>query len=130
MLLCDGADEQNGKLFILGGGWSIVRVPNVPTPMTLAVKMAVPWDQANQSHPVEAKLVTEDGDQVEVAGNPMKVEGQIEVGRPPGMKPGTPIDAPFTLNFGLVPLPPGGYVWELDVDGTTMARAPFRVLGD
>jgi hypothetical protein len=130
MLLCDAAAESGGKLFVLGGGWSIVQAPNVPTPMALAVKMAVPWDQANQPHQIEASLITDDGDAVEIDGNPIRAEGQVEVGRPAGMKPGAPIDAPFTLSFGPLSLPPGGYVWELAVDGNALARAAFRVLDD
>ena len=40
---------------------------------------------------------------------------------------------PDTIQLTLdcpVSLPPGGYVWELTVDGEALARAPFRVLGD
>ena len=37
MLLCDAAQESGGKLYILGGGWSIIRTPNTPTPMSLAM---------------------------------------------------------------------------------------------
>jgi hypothetical protein len=127
MLLCDAADESGGKLYVLGGGWSVIRVPNTPTPMALAIKMAVPWDKTNQPHQIEAVLVNEDGDSVDSGDGPVKVEGAVEVGRPPGLKPGTPIDTPFVLNFGALSLPPGGYVWELSVDGSVLAREPFRV---
>jgi hypothetical protein len=129
MLLCDAAAESGGKLYVLGGGWSVIRVPNVPTPMALAVKLSVPWDQTNKQIRVRAKLVTEDGDEVDLGEGPVFAEGTIEVGRPAGMKPGSPIDMPFALSFGPLVLDTGGYVWELEVDGTTLARTPFRVLG-
>jgi hypothetical protein len=129
MLLCDAAAESGGKLYVLGGGWSVIRVPNVPTPMALAVKLSVPWDQTNKQIRVRAKLVTEDGDEVDLGEGPVFAEGTIEVGRPAGMKPGSPIDMPFALSFGPLALDTGGYVWELEVDGTTLARTPFRVLG-
>lgn len=128
MLLCDAAEESGGKLYILGGGWSIVRLPNVPAPMALAIKMSVPWDQANEPHQIAAALKTEDGEPVDLGQGPIAVTAEIEVGRPPGLKRGSPLDAPFVLKFGSPALPAGGYVWELDIDGTQMARTPIRVL--
>jgi len=129
MLLCDAAEESGGKLYVLGGGWSVIQVPNVPVNMALAIKMSVPWDQTNEPHSIRANLITEDGDPVRTPENvPVKAEGEIEVGRPVGMKRGTPVDAPFVLKFMGIALDPGGYVWELEIDGEPRARAPFRVL--
>jgi hypothetical protein len=127
MLLCDAADESGGKLYVLGGGWSIIR--GQPSPMALAIKMSVPWDQANHPFSIKTMLVTDDGEPVPGpdSEDPLVVEGTVEVGRPTGLKPGTPLDTPFVLSFPPLPLEPGGYVWELEIDGTTMARAPFRV---
>ncbi len=59
LLLCDHAQEVAGKLYVLGGGWSIYR--GAPVTMGLAVKIAVPWDAANIPHDFAARLVTEDG---------------------------------------------------------------------
>lgn len=128
MLLCDAAEQQGGKLYILGGGFSVIWVPNVPVNMALAVKLSVPWDQANRKHTVKAMLLDDDGDPVDLGGGPLEVGGELEVGRPPGLKPGTPLDAPFVMPFAGMAFPPGGYVWVLEVDGTEMARAPFRVM--
>jgi hypothetical protein len=34
------------------------------------------------------------------------------------VKPGTPLDVPFAINYGAVPLAPGGrYEWRLSVNG-------------
>ena len=48
ILLADAAEAVNGKLYVLGGGWSITG-PD-PSPMALAIKIEVPWDQSNQPH--------------------------------------------------------------------------------
>jgi len=128
MLLCDAAEQQGGKLYILGAGWSTIHFSDVPVNMALAVKLAVPWDQANEAHRMKAALLTEDGEPVDVGAGPVHAEGDIEVGRPPGLKRGTPLDVPFVLPFPNLVLPAGGYVWELEIDGTQMARTPFRVL--
>jgi hypothetical protein len=128
MLLCDAAQEVGGKLYILGGGWSVIWLPGLPTPVTLAVKLAVPWDQANHPHAVRAALVDDDGEPVDFGTGPVEASGQVEVGRPPGLKPGTPLDVAFVLPFGFLAFAPGGYVWELFVDENPVARTPFRVM--
>jgi hypothetical protein len=128
MLLCDSAQSIGGKLFILGGGWSIIRKTEQPASMALAVKLAIPWSQANEPHRVESQLITDKGELVEQDGEPVRAEGNIEVGRPPGLRPGTPLDAAFVLSFQGLDLEPGGYVWELRVSDAVKARAPFQMV--
>jgi uncharacterized protein DUF6941 len=128
MLLCDAAEQVNGKLYILGGGWSTIFAVGQPANVTLAVKLLIPWDQTNRPHPIAAKLLTEDGDSVDLGAGPVAATGQIEVGRPPGLKPGTPIDVPLVFPFGGLLLEQGGYVFALEVDGEPVARTPFRVI--
>ena len=120
LLLADAAQEVGGKLYILGGGWSIT-TPG--TPSAIALKFEVPWDRANQRHQIQLELVTADGEPVLVPGPegddvPLRIEGALEVGRPPGLKPGTPIDAAMAINLGPLPLEPDHrYQWRLSVDG-------------
>jgi hypothetical protein len=90
--------------------------------------IAVPWDQANRKHTIRAVLVTEDGEHIEIGGNPIMLEAGFEVGRPPGLKAGTPLNTPLVFNAGGIMLDVGGYVWELHVNGQLEARAPFRVV--
>ena len=137
MLLCDAAEAVNGKLYILGGGWSQILLPDTPANMSLAVKLGVPWHEANDPHRVVARLVDADGNQITVPvtrpgeDEPIDVnvgtDVRIETGRPPGLAPGTDIDAPLVFNFNGLALPAGAYVWELEIDGTVEARSPFRV---
>src|SRR5580704_826372 len=68
IMLADAAQECGGKLFILGGGWSVTG-PLIP-PMAVALKIDVPWDQANRPHHWRLELVTEDGEPVELEGQP------------------------------------------------------------
>jgi hypothetical protein len=129
MLLCDAAEESGGKLYILGGGWSMLRAPNIPVNMALAVKLSIPWDQTNRPVKVRCGLIDADGEAIKVEDNEVFLEGEIEVGRPPGTKPGQSLDAPMVFNFQSLALPAGGYVWQLEIDGKEAARTPFRVLG-
>ena len=48
MLLADFVQAVQGKLYVLGGGWSVTGPGAVQ--MGIAVKIEVPWDQANLQH--------------------------------------------------------------------------------
>ena len=126
ILLADAAQAIENKLYILGGGWSVTG-PD-PTPSALAIALKVPWDEANERHEMRVELLDSDGGSVVVGpdpdeARPVVIESQFEVGRPPGLKPGTPIDLAFAVNLGPVPLPPGGrYEWRLSIDGYSEAH--------
>ena len=121
IMLADAAQESGGKLFILGGGWSVTG-PSMP-PSAIALKIDVPWDQANLTHEWVLELLTEDGIPLEIEGQPLRVEGEFEVGRPAGAAPGSYIDVPVAVNFGPFPVTPGRrYVWQLTIDGETTAE--------
>lgn len=129
LLLCDAAQEFGGKLSILGGGWTHVNVTN-PITMALAILIEVPWDETNRPIPIEGKLMTADGDPVEFAQSsgetqPVMFGARLEVGRPPGVKPGTTLNAAMAVTFTSVVLVPGLYRWELDVDNNQAAVAAF-----
>jgi hypothetical protein len=130
MLLCDAASEANGKLYVLGGGWSMVYTLNEEsrTNLGLAIKIGVPWDRTNKAFAVRAILMTEDGEEVDLGNGAVQAGGEVTVGRPPHLKPGTPIDLPIAWNFFGLLLPHGGYRWELQIDGDLVATTPFRVL--
>ena len=120
MLLADAAQAVGGKLFILGGGWSVIG-PG-PAPMAIAMKIDVPWDQTNQRHRWVLDLVDQDAHPIMVptedGERPVQISGDFEVGRPAGLAQGTPIDLPLAISVGAIPLPPGSRcVWQLSIDG-------------
>jgi len=120
MLLCDSAQVAEGKLYILGGGWSLTG-PD-PTPSAIAMKLEVDWNEADRGHHWELYLEDADGHAVVVPGpegpQPIEVRGDFQVGRPPGIAPGSPIDLPLAVGVGPLPLAPGTrYTWRLVVDG-------------
>ena len=129
MMLADAAQEVNGKLYVLGGGWSITG-PVLP-PMAIALKLDVPWSAANQKHEFLLVLVDADGHPVRVEGQDGDVGagGTFEVGRPPGLPAGTDIDFAFAVPIGPLPLTAGRYAWQLWIDGETSEvwQRPFQV---
>jgi hypothetical protein len=121
MLLCDAAQAVENKLYIIGGGWSVTGPE--PSPMALAFKIEVPWDQTNERHTWHLELVDADGELVQLPNAPegeglVVIDAEFEVGRPPGVIRGTPIDLSAAINLQPLPLPPGArFTWRLSIDG-------------
>jgi hypothetical protein len=129
VLLCDFAEALNGKLYTMGAGWATV-VTFQPFNTYVAVRLSVPWNATNQRHKLNLGLETEDGEPVMhplQTEQQMRVEGEFEVGRPSGMKPGTPIVNCLVLPFLGLDLPDGGYAFVLKIDDSEVARATFTV---
>jgi hypothetical protein len=120
LLLADYAVVSDGKLTIVGGGWS--QTGPEPAPFGIGLLIQVPWDQANTMHSFAVQLLDADGEPVvvdtdEEGEQPVAFGGDFEVGRPPGLKPGTPLDFPVAMNSTPLPLEPGRYEWRLTIDG-------------
>jgi len=132
MLLADYAVVSDGKLTIVGGGWS--QTGPEPAAFGIGLLIQVPWDQANTPHAFSVELLDTDGASVsfdtdEEGEQPVSFGGEFEVGRPPGLKPGTPLDFPVAVNSSPLPLEPGRYEWRLTIDGTSHQdwTLPFTV---
>lgn len=115
LLLADAAQVVQGKLYILGGGWSITGPE--PAPSAIAIKIDVPWDEANRRHRFQLNLLDADGKPVIIGNQPVSITGEFEAGRPAGLLPGTPLDVTLAINIGPLPIQPGSrYVWRLSIN--------------
>ena len=134
ILLSDYAVVADGKLTVVGGGWS--QTGPDAAPFGIALLIQVPWDQANTVHSFSVELLDADGAAVVVESDegdqPVAFGGEFEVGRPPGIKPGTPLDFPVAVNSTPLPLEAGRYEWRLTIDGASRDdwRLPFTVRAD
>jgi hypothetical protein len=126
VMLCDYAEAVQGKLYIAGGGWSELRGSG-PADLALAVKMGLPWTDADRPVPLEASLLTEDGHPVEAAGEQVRFTADVQASRSDDLPPGTPLDVAVAIRFSNLLLAPGGYRFEVSVDGRLSATVPFRV---
>jgi hypothetical protein len=122
ILLADSAQAVQGKLYILGGAWSIIG-PG-PLTMALAINIEVPWTEANRQHQLRVTLFDEDEQKVSIptptGDQPFEFHIPFEVGRPAGLKPGTPLT--FALALNLAPFllrPDSRYVWRCFVNDQT-----------
>jgi hypothetical protein len=127
ILLSDsGQRDASGKAHLLGACWAAT---GTPTPlMAITIVIDVPWDQTNRPHPIVVELIDADGRPVSFEDGPegplpaMRMEADLEAGRPPGTPPGTPLRQLFCLT-----IPPGmpltagqKYEFRLTIDGEPM----------
>ena len=127
LILCDHAEAVNGKLYINGGGWNVLFLRGAPVNIFLAILVEVDWNETNIRHQLQAELQTSDGDLVEIMGQPVLIPAQLELGRPPGVKPGSSLLAPLAIGVNGLILEKGGYVWLLKSGENELARRPFQV---
>jgi hypothetical protein len=126
MLLADSAQVADGKLFILGGGWSVAG-PD-PTPSAVAIKVGVDTHEFNTAHHWELFLEDADGQPVRFetpeGSQVIEVRGDFSATAPDDVPVGTPVDVPIAVNFGPIPLRDGQrYTWRLVIDGETLPGA-------
>jgi hypothetical protein len=121
MLLADSAQMVGGKLYILGGGWTICGP--APTLMALAINLEVPADQAGRAHDWSLTLLNDSGERVLLEALdgrqlPVEISGKFEATLVPDLPSGMPLGLPFAITVGPLPLQPGSrFVWQLSIDG-------------
>jgi hypothetical protein len=119
LMIADFARVANGKLDVIGGGWSMMNAQG-PFGFFVAALFQIPWDQTNAKHTFKLELLDADGQGVPIpSGETVRAEGEFEVGRPAGLRPGTPVDAPLVVPFGPLELEEGRYELRLTIDDET-----------
>lgn len=127
VILCDAAvADPAGKLHMLGAGWSLTGSPTAPQAVAMLIK--IPWDRANQRIKLSLRLLDSDGHQISLSGIdgtpiPIGHEREIEAGRPPGIAPGSMLDAALAFSVPPMPLAPGRYEWRLEIGDQTVSES-------
>lgn len=124
LILADGAQIMGDKLYMLGGGWTMINAQQFPAglPMAIVVAVLVGWNETNRRHQFKVEVVNEDSATVM-----FKAEGEFEAGRPPGIKPG--IDQRVQLAFNSVAQfeKAGQFVVRAYLNGHLVKKTPFLV---
>ena len=83
----------------------------------------VPWDQRDIDLDLLLELLDADGQPVLVPTplgvQPLRIEAKVQLDGEidSAVKPGTPLDVPFAINYPAIPLAPGSrYEWRLTVN--------------
>lgn len=66
-MLCDHVREDNGKLYILGGGWDHIEPADLPAHLQfqLAIKLVVPLELAGRSLTLALEVLDQHGDEID-----------------------------------------------------------------
>jgi hypothetical protein len=121
LITADAATVSEGKINILGGGWT--RITPGPANFTLVVRVDIPWNMRNQQLPWSLKLVDQDGRPYIPDGGevPVELTGDLQMERHGISEPGSSFEAPMLFPFIGLPLRPGTYDWVF-----TLAQFPAK----
>jgi hypothetical protein len=86
LLLADFAEVVNGKLYVMGAGFTAVQIADFEQShrFFVAAALRIPWTYTNQEIPLGGRLETLDAVPLEC----WSLEGQLEAGRAPGQRSG------------------------------------------
>jgi hypothetical protein len=125
-LLCDFASAEGQKINVMGGGWTRI-ASGMPVHIAFAIMVYVPYDQLNRKCRVTVRLMDEDGRPYPV-DQPIDVAADLEVGRPPGIRPGEETMIPIPMRLNGIQFRDGGYRVEVAADDEIIAARAFTAL--
>jgi hypothetical protein len=122
LMLADHSEAVNGKLYMVGGGWNVLRLPELPHEwgFHIALGLDVAWSETNQPHNLQVGIHDPDG--VELGEG---LQADFETGRPPGMPAGQ--DQRLVMSIGTTATfsAPGPHAAVVQVNGEELGRARF-----
>ena len=125
LLLADHSEALNGKIYAMGGGWNMLRFPQLPQDwgFSIAFGVDVPWDETNRPHTLN--LLIEDPD-----GAPLGEELSLdfEAGRPPGSVVGQDQRIILSIVTRVTFSATGPHAVIIRVGGEELDRARFYVV--
>lgn len=125
LILADAAQVVGQKLYLMGGGWNritIQKLPPIQHQMAVALAISVPWARTNERHNLELEVADADG------GTLKKINGEFEVGRPPGTPPGQPMRTQVAFGMTLEIKKVGSFEITARVNGEVSRQVTFYVV--
>jgi hypothetical protein len=125
MMLADHSEAVNGKLYTNGGGWNVLRFPELPHDwgFHIALGIDVGWDETNRRHSLH--LTIQDPDGVELNEG---FSAEFETGRPPGMPAGQEQRLVMSIGTTATFTTAGPHAAVVQLNGEEMGRARFYLL--
>jgi hypothetical protein len=128
--MCDYASVADSKLTMVGAGFDFINLQADVAPVVFGVGvfLHIPWGQTNTQHSWSFVLLDGDGrPHHDPAGNEIRYIETFEVGRPPGVTPGSSLTRGCAINFPGLPLAAGKtYVAQVYIGDKPTASARFQ----
>jgi hypothetical protein len=104
LMLADSAQAVDGKLYVLGGAWNILRFPEFPAQLIVGIAVAidVDWNETNTRHHLDVHFEDADGNRMDPT-----------IGA---------VNGPLAIQQ------PGQYSAVASIGGTELARARFQAV--
>src|SRR4051794_18561804 len=124
-LLADYSEAVNGKLYMTGGGWNVLKLPELPYEWSFHISLGldVGWDETNKEHELVVAVHDPDGNEL---GEGLTVN--FETGRPPGMPNGQEqrlvMSIAATADFETA----GPHAVVIQVNGEELGRSRFYLM--
>jgi hypothetical protein len=124
LLLADHSESINGKVYMVGGGWNVLRLPELPHEWGFHITLGldVGWDETNTNHDVTISVHDPDG--VELGEG---LSAEFEAGRPPGMPAGQEQRLVMSIGISASFETAGPHAAIVEADGEEIGRALFYV---
>lgn len=125
VLLCDYSEAVNGKLYLTGGGWNVLRLPELPAEWAFSIGLGIDiaWHETNDPH--ELVVTIQDPDGVELGDG---LTANFETGRPPGIPQGQEQRLVMSISATASFATAGPHAAVVQVDGEEIGRGRFYLM--
>ena len=125
LMLTDYSEAVNGKLYLTGGGWNVLRLPEMPHEWSFHIGLGidVAWHETNSPH--ELVVTIQDPDGVELGEG---LTANFETGRPPGMPQGQEQRLVMSIAAIATFTTAGPHAAVVEVNGEEIGRARFYLM--
>lgn len=125
LLLADYSEAVNGKLYLTGGGWNVLRLPELPHEWSFNIGLGidVAWHETNDPH--ELVVSVQDPDGMELGEG---LAANFETGRPPGIPQGQEQRLVMSIGATATFSTAGPHAAVVQVNGDELGRARFYLM--
>jgi hypothetical protein len=125
LLLADHSEAVNGKLYLNGGGWNVLRLPELPHEWAFHIGLGIDiaWHETEAQHDLFVSIQDPDG--VELGEG---LTANFETGRPEGMPPGQEQRLVMSIGASANFETSGPHAAVVQVDGEELGRARFYLM--
>jgi len=126
LFVADHATIENNRVYVNGGFWDHLNIPDFPAQVSLTLVAAIKWPSRAflEDHRIVVEIV--DAEEVRL---PFRIDQNWRVGPAPHMQPGEPmiVSLAFQVN-GLWLEHAGDYWFVLSIDGEEKGRYRVRAI--